>query len=59
MKFTYRVIWANIKKNMPEWCDISEQHIALFVAKQKVSLGMQNVNIQIYGEAGDDQSDTS
>ena len=31
----------------------------MFVAKQKVSSGMQNVIIQVYGESGDDPDDTS
>jgi len=46
-------------KNRQEWCDINEQHIALFVAKKKVSEGMQNVLIQITTENGDDPDDIS
>jgi hypothetical protein len=59
MKFKYRVIWTNIGKNRQEWCDINDQHIALFVAKKKCSDGMQNVVIQIISESGDDPDDVS
>ena len=59
MRFKYRVIWINTGKNRQEKCDVDDQNIALFVAKQKVSLGMQNVIIQVYGELGDDPDDTS
>ena len=59
MRFKYRIIWINTGKNRQEKCDVNDQNIALFVAKQKVSLGMQNVIIQVYGESGDDPDDTS
>lgn len=59
MRFKYRIIWINTGKNRQEKCDVNDQNIALFVAKQKVSLGMQNVIIQVDGESGDDQDDTS
>lgn len=59
MKFKYRIIWTNTEKNRQEWCDISDQHIVLFIAKQKVSLGMQNVLIQLTSEWGDDPEDAS
>ena len=59
MRFKYRIIWVNTAKNRQERCDVNDQNIALFVAKQKVSLGMQNVIIQVDGESGDDQDDTS
>jgi len=51
MKFTYRIIWVNPAKNRQEMCDMSDQHIALFVAKKKVSDGMQDVFIQVIGDA--------
>lgn len=59
MRFKYRIIWINVAKNRQERCDADDQNIALFVAKQKVSLGMQNVIIQVDSEPGDDQDDTS
>ena len=59
MKFKYRVIWTNMSKNRQEWCDIDEQHIALFVAKKKVNDGMQNVLIQVTSESGNDPEDVS
>lgn len=59
MKFKYRVVWVNINKNRQEWVDINNQHIALFVAKQKISEGMQDVLIQITGEYGEDSEDES
>ena len=59
MKFKYRVIWTNMAKNRQEWCDIDEQHIALFVAKKKASEGMQNVLIQVTAENGNDPEDVS
>ena len=59
MRFKYRIIWVNTAKNRQERCDVNDQHIALFVAKQKVSSGMQNVIIQVDGESGDDPDDTS
>ena len=59
MRFKYRIIWVNTWKNRQERCDVNDQHVALFVAKQKVSSGMQNVIIQVDGESGDDPDDTS
>ena len=59
MRFKYRIIWINTAKNRQERCDADDQNIALFVAKQKVSSGMQNVIIQVDGESGDDPDDTS
>lgn len=59
MRFKYRIIWVNTWKNKQERCDVDDQSIALFVAKQKVSSGMQNVIIQVDGESGDDPDDTS
>lgn len=59
MRFKYRIIWVNTWKNKQERCDVDDQNIALFVAKQKVSSGMQNVIIQVNGESGDDPDDTS
>ena len=59
MRFKYRIIWTNVEKNRQEWVDIPDQHIALFIAKKKVSDGMQNVLIQVTGEWGDDPNDTS
>ena len=59
MRFKYRIIWINTGKNRQEKCDADDQNIALFVAKQKVSLGMQNVIIQVDRESGDDPDDTS
>ena len=59
MRFKYRVIWINTWKNKQERCDVDDQHVALFVAKQKVSSGMQNVIIQVDGESGDDTDDTN
>lgn len=48
-----------MSKNRQEWCDMTEQNIAIFVAKKKVADGMQNVLIQVTGEPGDDPNDTS
>ena len=59
MRFKYRIIWVNTWKNKQERCDVDDQNTALFVAKQKVSSGMQNVIIQVNGESGDDPDDTS
>ena len=59
MRFKYKIIWINTAKNRQERCDVADQNIALFVAKQKVSSGMQNVIIQVDGESGDDPDDTS
>jgi hypothetical protein len=50
MKFKYRIIWTNVEKNRQEWVDMPDQNIAIFVAKKKVSEGMQNVIIQVTGE---------
>jgi len=36
MKFTFRVLWTNTIKNRQEWVDVSEQDIAIFIAKKKV-----------------------
>ena len=44
----YRIIWVNTAKNRQERCDVNDQNIALVVAKQNVSLGTQNVIIQVY-----------
>ena len=54
MKFKYRIIWTNTAKNKQEWCDMSEQNIAIFIAKQKVRVGMQDVIIQVTAEYGED-----
>ena len=47
MSFKYRIIWVNINKGKQEWCDVDNQHIAVFIAKKKLSDGMQNVIIQV------------
>ena len=59
MKFKYRIIWTDTSKNRQEWCDMSDQNIAIFVAKKKVNDGMQNVIIQVTGEWGTDPNDVS
>lgn len=59
MRFKYRIIWLNTIKNRQERCDVDDQRVALFVAKQKVSSGMQNVIIQVDSESGDDPDDMS
>ena len=38
---------------------MTEQNIAIFVAKKKVDEGMQNVLIQVTGELGDDPNNIS
>jgi len=50
MKFKYRIIWVNTVKGKQEYVDIDDQHIVLFVAKKKVSDGMQGVIIQVSGD---------
>ena len=50
MKFSYRVIWVDTVKNKQRFVDIDDQHIAVFIAKKKVSDGMQNVVIQVLGD---------
>ena len=54
MKFTFRVLWTNTIKNRQEWVDVSEQDIAIFIAKKKVRENMQNVLIQLNPEYGED-----
>ena len=47
-----------MSKGRQDFVDIDEQNIALFIAKQKVRAGMQNVLIQV-NNTNDNARDTS
>lgn len=61
MLFNYRVVWIDVTKNRQRFEDFTDQQIALFVAKKKVSEGMQDVIIQVSADQSTmaDQSDVS
>ena len=56
MKFNFRVIWYNPTKDRQQSVDV-DQNQAIFIAKKKLSDGMQNVVIQVFRDYGDNPDD--
>ena len=56
MKFNFRVIWYNPTKGRQQSVDAEQNH-AIFIAKKKLSEGMQDVVIQVLSDYGDNPND--
>ena len=58
MVFRCRVIWFDPNKQRKQYTDAGPG-LAITIAKKKVADGMQDVNIQVTGEPGNDPDDSS